>query len=572
MTDSEVSAPPSTAAPPPESHPIVIVEDDTAIGQLVEKTLKSHGYRTMLAGNADEALLMLAPLRSCILVVDKNLPGMTGLDLIATVRSARDTFEAILMTAFADVDSLTRSVELGIFRCMRKPFELSELLGAVAGAANRLYLRLDRRARIDELVRRNQELEGALARLRESETRRMLVERLASIGQFASSLAHEINNPLAYVRGNVTLLNDGAADLVHLHQRLAAGERWDAIDPDLRARVQRYVFELDPILRECSDGVKLIQEISRDLRAVSRYRHDFNEVFDLNDVVRTACRIARVGRGISTLLALDLAPGAMSVSGSTGRIAQVVMNLVMNARQASAEDRPNLVTIKTWTKGADIFLEVTDTGVGIPAAQLSSIFEPFVTFKEGGTGIGLSLVREIVTDHGGEVEARSTLGEGSTFRVRLPAAGPATIPPPSAERRPTSLPDGLEVLVIDCDASLRKVLARTMIRQRVRLADDPDSAMRLLQEQLPEVILCDLHMPGTDGVAFREQVCAQWPELLDRFVFISGNDELTSAARVRAPGCPFVAKPFSTAELELAIFSITRTPSSPPSTKPSGVP
>jgi two-component system NtrC family sensor kinase len=280
--------------------------------------------------------------------------------------------------------------------------------------------------------------------------------------------------------------------------------------------------------------------------------------------------VARVGRAAASSLVVDLYQGALSVSGSTGRIAQVVMNLLMNAGEASADDHPNLITIRTWAHECDVFLEVSDTGIGIPQDRISRIFEPFVTFKDGGTGIGLSLVQEIVSEHGGDVIVKSIAGVSTTFRVRLPAAGPSTIPPPSIDRRRTSLPDGLEVLVIDSDASIRKLLARTLSRQRVRLADDLHAARLSIEEHPPQVILCDLHLPASDGIAFRDEVSARWPELRDRFVFLHGNDALTLDSRTMAPGCPFLSKPFSTAELELAIFSITRSASMPPPTQPSG--
>src|SRR5262249_50399739 len=150
------------------------------------------------------------------------------------------------------------------------------------------------------------ELASALEQLRASESRRVLSERLASIGRFAASLAHEINNPLAYVQTNLALLTDGAPDLVAAVEALATGAAWNELDKEVAHNAAQFAFEMPTVLEECTTGLTLMRQISTDLGSVARYRTEAEEVFDFNDVVRTACRVARVEPRLRAHIELDL--------------------------------------------------------------------------------------------------------------------------------------------------------------------------------------------------------------------------------------------------------------------------
>lgn len=561
----------STSPPAPERYPVVVVEDDTAIRQLLGRYLSAQGYLVTATGDADEALAKLKGLDSPIVVTDRQLPGQDGLALVATLRATRDDFEAVLVTAFADVDGLSQAMQLGVFACVRKPFELPDVLGAVSGAANRLFLRLDRRKRARELEARNSELETALARLKESETKRMLSERLASLGRFAASLNHELNNPLAYVHANVSLLASGATRLRRAIEAWVAGRGWGDLDGDLREDVARYVFDLPSMLEESEKGLALMRQISSDLGSVSRYRSDSIEVVDLNEVVSSACRVACVEPRLRDQLEIDLASQPIRVRGNAGRLAQVIMNLVANAAEAGDPERPNHVRVSTAREGASAVLAVSDTGIGIPSERVESIFEPFVTFRseEGGSGIGLDIVKEIVSEHGGVVEVDSAVGQGSCFRVKLPVVTRASTAPrsstrakarslPRTSRRP-ALPQGaLRLLFVDDDAAIRRVMTRAFSRRHhVRVADSGVSALRAIELEAPDVVVTDLMMPEMDGVTLFEQIAARWPALAHRVVMISGTHALIREARRRAPSLPLLTKPFAVEELERTIREVS---------------
>ncbi len=551
----------STAPPPPDEYPVVVVEDDGAIRAMVQRSLASRGYSVTVAGAAEEALTRIAHLQSVVLVVDKNLPGLSGVELVERLRTVRDDFEAVMMTADADVESLVRCLGVGVYQYLRKPFELDDLQAAVAGAANRLFLRLDRRAQMRELERRNRQLSRALVRLKKSESKQLLAERLASVGQFASALAHEINNPLAYVQTNVTLLRDAAAPLADTIAALARGVEWQRLDVQTRDGVRQYAEELVGILDECGTGLTMMRQISQDLRAVSRYRTGSNERFDVNEVIRTACRVARVEPRLRTHLRLELHTEPMLLDGSPGRMAQVVMNLVANAAECAVSGRAHAVTVRSFPLRETVVIEVEDTGAGIPKERLDDIFEPFVSSRrdQGGTGIGLGIVRQIVEEHGGTVEVESEVDRGSTFRVVVPlaVADRAVRDRPSGARR--FIPEGVNLLFVDDDPLVRRAMARAFPGGKVRFAENGVSALRQIEEQQPDVIVSDLRMPEMDGLTLYEHIARRWPDLADRILFVSGSDGIVEEARDRAPERPLIRKPFNFRDLAEKIIDASET-------------
>jgi signal transduction histidine kinase len=228
-------------------------------------------------------------------------------------------------------------------------------------------------------------------------------ERLASVGMLAASVAHEIMNPLTYVRANLDFAiaadEQGATDAA-------------ARDPDRRTKA----------LREAREGAARMQQIVCDLRTLGRVSAEENFYVDARAVIETALRLAGPAVSHAATVKLDLAP-VPSVLASESRLCQVVINLVVNAGQAveANAERGGEIRIRTRHDEAKglVGIEVEDTGEGIAPASLARIFEPFYTTKRSGTGLGLSICRDIVARMGGHIDVRSSKGEGSTFTVWL---------------------------------------------------------------------------------------------------------------------------------------------------------
>lgn len=249
-------------------------------------------------------------------------------------------------------------------------------------------------------------------------------EKLAAVGQLAASIVHEINNPLAYVLSNVEFARESLFDLSRT--ATAHDEAWCA-------RARAVLGEAALALDDAENGSKRIMAIVQDMRVISRADSSGASMFDVNDTIRSALRIAGARLQRTVKVETRLEPG-LSVRGNAGQLSQVFLNLVINAEEAMIEARSTRrnLRVTSWREGEQVLVCVSDTGPGIPLANQSQIFAPFFTTKpEGkGTGLGLSISRDIVVRHGGQISVQSAPGNGAEFTVTLPYVGPLAGPEP----------------------------------------------------------------------------------------------------------------------------------------------
>lgn len=497
--------PDSTNPPSPDRFPVVVVEDDEAIRSLVARVLRSQGYIVHTEESSEKALVRLKALPPPILVVDKNLPGMTGIDLIETLRGARHDFEAVLMTAHADVDSLTRALHLGVFRCVLKPFHNEEISAAVSGSANRLWLRIDLRARKAELETRNAELEASLQKLHEAQQARMLGERLASIGRLAAGVAHEINTPLSSVIANLALL---AEELPKFER--AGGP----------------VREFEEMLRDAGAAAERVRIIVRDLKTFSRGDEERVGPVELRPLIEATINMAFNEIRHRARLVKDYGETSR-VEANEARLGQVVLNLLLNATEAipGGNEASHEIRILTRDDGNHVLIEVRDSGSGIPAEALERIFDPFFTTKPigVGTGLGLSICHSIVTGFGGTIEVDSVVGEGTRVRVLLPRAHTPTLEPtapivPPIVRR-------ARVLAIDDDRQLLRTIERVLGREHdvTSVAGGREALERLAGGETFDAVLCDLMMPDMTGMELHAELMKKSPETARSMIFLTGG-------------------------------------------------
>ncbi len=333
-----------------------------------------------------------------------------------------------------------------------------------------------------------------------------LLDRLSSLGTLSAGVAHEINNPLAFVMSNL----DFVLAQLATHP-----------DPD--------VVEA---LKEARQGATRVAGIVRDLRAFSR-TEETQEPYpvDVRRVLESALKMTEKhaeSKGATLSVKIAEVPKVKAVEG---RLQQVLMNLIINAADAIGDTPAGRgeVHVAVGSSGAQhVCIEVRDTGIGMSAEVLARAFDPFFTTKPAGkgTGLGLSICHGLVTAMGGHIEVESEPGLGTTMRLRLLRANevddePATISHPfflplvSAPTR---------VLVIDDEPMIHRALKRLLKHQEVVAALGVTSALAALAEQ-PEfdIILCDLMMIDGTGMDFYERLKNERPELLDRVVFMTGG-------------------------------------------------
>lgn len=448
---------------------------------------------------------------------------------------------------------------------------LSEFLADVPGTGTpstdtptltserRLVLR-DGRTRVVELASLPLRFDGqpavvSIARdvteQRQMQARLTLADRLASVGTLAAGIAHEINNPLAFVLSNLAFLSDEFRHHLSPHPS-SHGVR----PPD--------VTEWQEVLGEACEGAERVRQIVRQLKTFSRPDEERMTPVDVHAVLDSVVMMAANEIRHRARLRRDYGT-VPQVMANEGRLCQVFLNLVVNAAQAIPEGSAHAheVVLATRAEGGRVMVEVRDTGSGIAPEVLGRIFNPFFTTKPVGvgTGLGLSICHGIISGLGGEIAVDSTVGQGSTFRVVLPAPPPA--PAPQAPEAPVpdapAVPRG-RVLVVDDEPAVGRVLQRLLRGHDVEVATSGRQALeRMARAPGFDAVLCDVMMPDLAGRDVYEAVRRDHPGLERRFVFVSGG-AFTAGAREfleRIPN-PLLEKPFDEARVRGAVEELVR--------------
>jgi PAS domain S-box-containing protein len=359
-------------------------------------------------------------------------------------------------------------------------------------------------------------------------------ERLASLGTLAAGVAHEINNPLAYVLGNLAFVKE-SLDAPPL--AAASGEERRALE-------------------EAIHGAERVRDVVRSLRAYSRAGEGPPVRVDVAAELRGALRLVEstIRHQARVVEQIEEVPPVVARSNELG---QVFVNLLVNAAQAVRPAGGEILVRCHPAVDGRIAVEVADNGAGIPVEIQRRIFEPFFTTKAvgDGTGLGLSICHGIVTRIGGSIAFESEPGVGTRFTVLLPPAGPARA---LGEEEAIAPPRG-RILLVDDDPAVSRALARMLGRTaEVTIEASAEAALdRLATGPAPDAILCDVMMPVVDGPAFHGRLKERDPGLARRVVFITGGAVSREvAAAVAATGQPCVDKPPEREALARAIAQV----------------
>ncbi|HMF43434.1 MAG TPA: ATP-binding protein [Polyangia bacterium] len=384
---------------------------------------------------------------------------------------------------------------------------------------------------------------------REREIGRLQSEKLASIGMLAAGVAHEINNPAAFVLANIEALTG--------HMRLIEDKLRELPGADAaRAGLSNVLFEASAILQESKEGMARIQRIVKDLGSFSHADEDVDVPMSVNVAVESALTMLRNELKYRARVEQDLRATRL-VLASAPRLGQVFLNLISNAVQAleEADVKRNLVRVRSFDEGDHVVVEVSDNGPGIAPEAAPRIFESFFTTKPRGmgTGLGLPISLGIVRNLGGEIVVDSRPGEGATFRVRIPAtsAAPAARTPPP-ETTPSRVFSRRRILAVDDEALLLKAYRRMLgDAHELVTALGGHEALKVLETDARfDVVMCDLQMPEMSGMELHAAVVKRHPGLAERFVFVTGGAFSGDARRFLEESVPAViGKPFKVDEL-----------------------
>ncbi len=335
-------------------------------------------------------------------------------------------------------------------------------------------------------------------------------DRMASVGTLAAGVAHEINNPLAVIVSNVALAQRGLADLA------------------TRGSAPRDLQVLHDELKDVAEAAGRVRDIARDLKLFSRGGDEPVGPVDLAKVIASAARMAQNELRHKAALVNQL-PTLPLVEGVASRLAQVVVNLLVNAAQAIPDEQaePGTIHLSARQEGDSVWLEISDTGAGMPREVLQRLFTPFFTTKPVGigTGLGLSICQRIITSFGGTISATSVLGKGSTFLIKLRVSAEQRLGPAVAAPVPIGAPEHGRVLVVDDEPTIGAVLKRLLGgAKRVDCCSSARQALdRIVGGERYDIVLCDLMMPGMGGRQFLEALQGVNAEQATRIVFLTGG-------------------------------------------------
>ncbi|AUX48286.1 transcriptional regulator [Sorangium cellulosum] len=379
-------------------------------------------------------------------------------------------------------------------------------------------------------------------------------EKLASIGQVAASVAHELNNPMAWVMANLEQIRSGAHKLVSAARPVASGSYEDLL---------RAIDLIDRSCHEALAGVERMRDIVTDLNLFSSSSERKPERVDLVDVIELALRMT--GPQLSQLCRIERRYGEMPpLVGYPGKLSQVFVNLFINAAQAMP-NRPrdeNMVRVTTRFDAGVHHVEVEDNARGMTPEVVERIFDPFFTTKEESArpGIGLWVSRNIVEEQHGTMTVSSKPGIGTVFTIRLTGLDPADLPalrpppePPRSSSRGT-------ILFVDDEPMLLNAFARAFEeRHEVLVAKSGHEALDILRARAGRIdaIVCDLLMPQMSGMALYDEIGERFPQLQPKMAFMSGG-AFTQAARafVERVDNAKIAKPISLDDLERVIADL----------------
>src|SRR5882672_8828220 len=404
---------------------ILIVDDEEPVRKLFAEYL-NESYSCAQAPDTQEALDLLSREPFALVLTDIQMPGLGGIELLRKISELYADTAVIIVSGIDRIQRVIDAIRVGASDYIVKPCELDVLALRVERALERRTLLRNAGKYKQDLELRNAELAHRKAELERLQAQITQTEKMASLGQMAAGVAHELNNPAGFIYSNIELLKDYVA---RLERYLSAVYEVD-LPPAAAARINEIrrqidydniVADLSSILTDCYLGAERIRDVVQNLRLFSRLDEADLKRVDLNEGIESTVR----------LLSLYYKDGRITLCRDYGELPQVNcyaallnqvwMNLLMNAAQAIGK-ADGEVRISTRSEGDQVVATFSDTGCGIVSDNVKRIFDPFFTTKPvgEGTGLGLSISHGIIERHGGKIEVKSVLGQGTTFTIYIP--------------------------------------------------------------------------------------------------------------------------------------------------------
>ena len=370
-------------------HSVLVVEDTPDVARIIRLALH-HQFRVLVAGDGEQGLALARRYRPSVIITDWMMPRMDGLALTAELRKDPETRQIpiVMLSARSDVEDKVRGLETGVSAYVGKPFAASEIVSTVR----------------------------SLMRRQEAVAQSLLGQKMDSLETIAGGLAHEILNPLNYLKNALLAVQKDSQSLL------------EAVKSPLAPPDSGVVEKLDSRMRKMFEVSQAgVQRIAGTVDLMVRYSREGYarsvRPYDAYAAVRDVVAVVRASVAREAVVELDL-QGHGTVTCVPEELNQVLTNLIQNALEAVAPDASGSVIVRGRNEGADLILSVRDNGHGIAESDRARVFDPFFTTKETGHGMGLGLTicRRVVVAMGGTLSLKSELGKGSEFTIRVRSA------------------------------------------------------------------------------------------------------------------------------------------------------
>jgi len=465
--DHTVPAARSNAGPSIAGGKMLIVDDESLNREILIRRLQREACRPVGARSGPEAMELLRREKFDVILLDIQMPGMNGIEVLHALKQDAQLrhLPVIMLSALTDVDRVARCIELGAEDYLPKPVNAVLLRARLGACLEKKRFRDHEQAQAEELLR---------------------ASKLQSIGALAGGLAHDFNNMLTAVLGNLSLL------------RLRGGLPHDAL----------------PNIVEAERGATRAQELTRYLLTFAEGGAPIKESVPLEPLLRDTS--AFVLRGSNVQCEFDLESDVWELHADPNQLAQVISNVVLNAMEATPGGGGIQVSAENSTSaphlpdGDYVAIRVRDFGVGIATDRLPRIFDPFFTTKNQARGLGLAAAYSIMQRHGGYIGVQSTLGAGTTVVIYFPAsrsvtaAEPVDATPKTPE--PENAPRKLRVLVMDDEEPIRELIGMTLGMFKHEVVSTPDGDAFLAAHAAAktagrpfDIAILDLTIPGGMG-------------------------------------------------------------------------
>lgn len=388
---------------------VLVVDDEDLFRRMIVDILKREDYAPDEAASGDEAIRKIQENGYDVVLTDVKMPGASGMEVLEAAKREDPDIQVIVISAYRDADNILKAMRLGATDFLQKPIEVPAIIpNIIESASEKRRLRVENKQLLKHLASRTKELEEALDTIKQQQNELVHAERLKVLGTMSAGMAHEINNPLAFISTNIQTLEK----YMQKSERIFNGEAG-------ADELNDYKKNVSGILQGIRNGVSRVSQIAMALKTFARRDGGESQEASINDCVNNATSIL-APRLKNIILHKDLKSGVGNIYANEQNLVHTIMNFIQNSCDAVEEAENPTVEVKTQLSDKYKILTISDNGSGISQAEKDKIFEPFFTTKPTGkgTGLGLSIALGVIEKSGGIIDIDSEPGRGTTVTVR----------------------------------------------------------------------------------------------------------------------------------------------------------